>query len=49
MGDAARWRVCSDAAHATALDNTCEKAAERFEGALVRAIDRAGARPSAAS
>ena len=48
-GDAAKWRARSDAAHATALDNTCEKAAQRFEGALARAIDRAGVRPTAAS
>jgi glycosyltransferase involved in cell wall biosynthesis len=40
--DAATWRRHSDAAHETAADNTCEKAAERFEGALARAIERGG-------
>ena len=40
MGDAQEWRRYSEAAHETAVDNTCDKAAERFEGALARAIDR---------
>jgi glycosyltransferase involved in cell wall biosynthesis len=49
-GDAVQWRRHSDAAHATAMDNTCDKAAERFEGALLRAIDRSRApRPTGAA
>ena len=35
--DLATWRRYSDAAHATAADNTCDKATERFEAALSRA------------